>query len=99
MKSALRAARYKYIRYQGIWDTDELYDLQADPREQHNLIHDTFHADTVKKMNRQLFEVLEQTGGLNIPLLPDRGGVNNKRRAGGAKPGEFPSEIMQKDDQ
>ena len=28
---ALRTARYKYIRYHGIWDIDELYDLQADP--------------------------------------------------------------------
>ena len=28
---AMRGARYKYIRYYGIWDTDELYDLRADP--------------------------------------------------------------------
>jgi N-acetylglucosamine-6-sulfatase len=34
---AVRGDRYKYIRYQGIWDTDELYDLQADPGETKNL--------------------------------------------------------------
>ncbi|MDX1285728.1 MAG: sulfatase, partial [Draconibacterium sp.] len=27
---ALRGNRYKYIRYHGIWDTDELYDLKND---------------------------------------------------------------------
>ena len=27
------AAAYKYIRYHGIWDIDELYDLRADPLE------------------------------------------------------------------
>ena len=29
---ALRGDRYKFIRYHGIWDIDELYDLQEDPR-------------------------------------------------------------------
>ncbi|HAV65421.1 MAG TPA: acetylglucosamine-6-sulfatase, partial [Verrucomicrobiales bacterium] len=29
---ALRGDRYKYIRYHGLWDRDELYDLLADPR-------------------------------------------------------------------
>ena len=28
---AVRGARYKYIRYYGLWDTDELYDLMDDP--------------------------------------------------------------------
>ena len=48
-------------------------------------------------MNRQLFEVLEKTDGLSIPLLPDRGGMNNKRREGGAEPGQFAPEMMQRD--
>lgn len=29
----LRGDRYKYITYYGLWDTDELYDLQTDPQE------------------------------------------------------------------
>ena len=30
---AVRGERFKYIRYHGLWDTDELYDLQNDPHE------------------------------------------------------------------
>ena len=45
-------------------------------------------------MNRQLFELLKETDGLSIPLLPDRGSVQNKRRANGSKPGDFPPEFI-----
>ena len=30
---ALRGDRYKYIFYHGVWDLNEFYDLQTDPRE------------------------------------------------------------------
>jgi len=36
----IRTDRYKLMRYQGIWDRYELYDLQTDPEERHNLIGD-----------------------------------------------------------
>lgn len=35
---ALRGSRYKYIHVHGLWDADELYDLQNDPLETTNLI-------------------------------------------------------------
>ena len=87
---ALRGARYKYIRYYGLWDTDELYDLQADPLETHNLIRDPGHRDTVTRLNAQLFDTLASTGGMYIPLAPDRGGAQNLRRATGSKAADFP---------
>jgi N-acetylglucosamine-6-sulfatase len=87
---ALRGARYKYIRYYGLWDTDELYDLQVDPLERRNLIRDPVHQPVVTRMNAELFETLAGTGGLYIPLAPDRGGSNNLRRPGGARGAEFP---------
>ena len=87
---ALRGARYKYIRCYGLWDTDELYDLQADPIEGRNLIRDPLHRDTVSRLNTQLFETLAGTSGMYIPLSPDRGNPNNLRRPGGSKAADFP---------
>jgi N-acetylglucosamine-6-sulfatase len=87
---ALRGARYKYIRYYGLWDTDELYDLQADPLETRNLIREPDHRDTVARLNAQLFETLSTTGGMYIPLAPDRGGTQNLRRSTGSKEADFP---------
>lgn len=87
---AVRGARYKYIRYYGLWDTDELYDLVADPLETTNLIRDPAHRDVAARMNRQLFDTLDATGGLYIPLAADRGGVANLRRRSGSPGATFP---------
>lgn len=87
---ALRGDRYKYIRYQGIWDTDELYDLQSDPLETRNLIAEPELRNVVQEMNRKLFATLDSTKGLYIPLYPDRGRSQNKRRKGRSSPAQFP---------
>jgi N-acetylglucosamine-6-sulfatase len=87
---AVRGSRYKYIRYYGLWDTDELYDLQADPLEARNLIRDTDQRDTVSRMNKQLFAVLSATGGMYIPISPDAGAAQNLRRKSGSRQAEFP---------
>jgi N-acetylglucosamine-6-sulfatase len=76
----VRTKRYKYMHYHGIWDKDELYDLQADPDEKHNLIDDPKHKVLVKQMNTKLFDWLERTDGMLIPLRRDSGGQMNKRR-------------------
>ncbi|HLA13389.1 MAG TPA: sulfatase, partial [Gemmatimonadaceae bacterium] len=65
---ALREQRYKYIYYHGVWDTNELYDLERDPEERTNLIGVAEHAERVKAMRNRLFDRLEQTDGLSIPL-------------------------------
>ena len=93
---ALRGDRFKFIRYQGIWDLDELYDLQEDPLESRNLILDPRYANQVKEMREHLFDVLEQTGGMNIPLQRDRGPQMNKRNPDKAKAAEFPKEFTEK---
>ena len=64
----VRTDKFKYIRYQGIWDTNELYDLEHDPNETVNLIQDPKYADTVKHMASELFDWLESTNGMSIPL-------------------------------
>lgn len=87
---AVRGDRYKYIRYHGIWDTDELYDIKADPEETKNLIRDPSLTEVATELKQQLFEQLEASGGLKIPLLPDRGRQFYYRHPERAKQGEFP---------
>ncbi|MCB1230632.1 MAG: sulfatase [Verrucomicrobiae bacterium] len=87
---ALRGDRFKYVRYQGIWDVDELYDLKADEKETHNLINDPEYADTVTKLNARLFEILEETNGKRMPILNDRGTKFLHRKKGGTPAAEFP---------
>lgn len=93
---ALRGDRYKYIHVHGVWDLDELYDLEQDPGETTNLIFSREHQPIVKEMNAKLFATLKETGGMFIPLQADRGGSSNLRRDSGSKPAVFPPELMRK---
>jgi N-acetylglucosamine-6-sulfatase len=93
---ALRGSRYKYIHYYGIWDCDELYDLQEDPLETNNLIYSEKHKQIIKDMNKQLFEVLGDTGGMYIPLYPDSGGQQNLRNPNGSPSAPFPPQVTRK---
>lgn len=65
---AVRSNRYKYIYYQGTWDINELFDLQADPYEMNNLIRDTSFRKIGLALKDELFNWLQQTNGLQIPL-------------------------------
>jgi len=90
---ALRGDRYKFIRYQGIWDVDELYDLEEDPLESRNLIFSEKHQAIVAAMRERLFDVLERSNGMNIPLQRDKGKQMNLRNPGKDKAAEFPKEF------
>ena len=93
---ALRGDRYKYITYYGLWDTDELYDLQADPGETKNLIHDRAFADTADRMETRLYAMMAELGGMEIPLNAPRGNSQNKRLRGrgGKKAADFPEPLV-----
>jgi N-acetylglucosamine-6-sulfatase len=93
---ALRGDRYKFIRVQGVWDVEELYDLQQDPLESRNLIFSAAHKQVAEDMRKRLFDILEETDGMNIPMQRDGGGQGNKRHPtrGGAAP--FPPELIGK---
>ncbi len=93
---ALRGDRYKFIRYHGIWDIDELYDLQEDPLESRNLIFSEKHQPVIKEMRDRLFKTLEETGGLSMPLWPDRGGQNSLRNPDASKGSDFPPELVRR---
>ncbi len=64
----VRTDNYKYIRYMGVWDQNELYNIKNDPDEIHNLIEDPKYASLVKTMAGDLFDWLENTKGMQIPI-------------------------------
>jgi N-acetylglucosamine-6-sulfatase len=90
---ALRTDRYKYIHYYGIWDLDELYDLQEDPHELNNLIANPERRDTVRDLNKRMFDIMEAAGGMQIPLYRDSGGQNNLRDPNKQKAADFPAAL------
>ncbi len=65
---AVRTDRYKYIFNHGVWDANELYDLQNDPNEINNLIRSPEHQTIAKDLRDQVWGWLENTNGLQIPL-------------------------------
>ena len=93
---ALRGDQYKYITYYGVWDTDELFDIQADPVEQNNLIHDPAFAKVKDEMQNRLYDMMEDLGGMAIPLNPPRGNrqVKRLRERGGEKSANFPEAFI-----
>ncbi len=93
---ALRGDRYKYITYYGLWDADELYDLKNDPHEQHNLLYDPQYAKIARQMETRLYAMMEQLGGMQIPLNAPRGRSQNKRlrSRGGDHAADFPKAIV-----
>ena len=93
---ALCGKRYKYIRYHGVWDIDELFDLENDPDEKRNLINDPEHQELISKLNRKLFEVLRTTKGTEMPILEDRGTKFLHRREEGTRGADFPEWFYRK---
>ena len=93
---ALRGDQYKYISYYGLWDVDELYDIQADPGETRNLIADPQFQPVAKKMERRLYEMLGDAGGMDIPMNQPAGGSQNKRWAEkeGLHAADFPAALV-----
>jgi arylsulfatase A-like enzyme len=64
----VRTDRYKYIRYHGLWDVNEFYDLQEDPNEMHNLINAPEHQETIEALANEIYDWLESSEGMQIPL-------------------------------
>ena len=65
---AVRSDRYKFIYYNGVWDINELFDLEKDPYEMNNLIRDTSYRKIGIGLKNALFRWLDETNGLQIPL-------------------------------
>jgi len=98
---SLRGDQYKYTTYYGLWDTDELFDIKADPNEQNNLIHDPKFAGQRDEMQSRLYKMMNELGGMNIPMNAPRGRQQNKRLRGrgvhdrsGEQAADFPEAMI-----
>lgn len=95
---ALRGNDYKFIQYHGVWDTDELYDIQNDPNETRNLIYDPAQQKRIATMRRRLHDILEEADGARVPFSFKRNQGSNLRKYSGSKAAEFPPEVMRTKD-
>lgn len=77
---AIRGDRYKYIYYHGVWDTNELYDLQEDPREMHNLIDVPAQQERVQRMRNEMFEIFEASGATDVKFRRPGGFQADERK-------------------
>ncbi|WP_146453633.1 sulfatase family protein [Rubripirellula tenax] len=91
---AIIGGRWKYIRCHGLWDRDELYDLEADPGEMNNLIDAPEHAQRIASMNEELWSMIQSTNGNEMPLLEDRGPLFPLRDSRKSKQAAFPAEFI-----
>ena len=93
---SLRGEQYKFTPYHGLYDTDELFDIQADPMEQNNLIHDPKFAKIHKEMQTTLYEMMDELGGMNIPMNPPKGNRKVERLCskGGVYAADFPEAFL-----
>jgi N-acetylglucosamine-6-sulfatase len=64
----IREGNHKFIFYPGIWDISEFFDLRNDPEEKKNLIRSAVYQPLIRKMRGEMYDWLEQTGGMQIPL-------------------------------
>lgn len=93
---SLRSDKFKYTTYYGLWDTDEFFDIQADPMEQNNLLRDPQYAKQAKQMENQLYQMMAELGGMDIPMNQPQGNSQNKRLRSreGDKAAEFPADFV-----
>lgn len=70
---AVRTSKYKFIRYHGVWDINELYDIENDPEERYNLIRNPEYSEIAAGLRSALFDWLANTDGDAIPLKKDYG--------------------------
>lgn len=91
---ALRGERFKFIQHHGVWDIDELYDLQSDPKETQNLFFDPQYAAVVREMRDALDAELRQRGAAQVPFGKKHGLGQNKRSDAGSPAAEFPPQLL-----
>ena len=75
----LAQGRYKYIRNLIAGETEELYDLDADPEEIDNLAHQQVHDSLLEKMRAQTIAELKRTDAGLVEHLPPVGTIKARQ--------------------
>ncbi len=77
----IRTQRYKYARYieqDPLYE--EVYDLEADPHEQHNLVDKPQYSQLVRQLRKRNDELRDQVGGVWIPWPDDELLTRSRKR-------------------
>lgn len=94
---ALRTDRYKYIQYHGVWDTEELYDLQSDPGERDNLIEDPQLLSVKVDLRHRLYAALADRQGRNaVPYTQKYNQGAVFRHTDRSRAAEFPDKWLRR---
>jgi arylsulfatase A-like enzyme len=90
---AIERDRIKYIQYYGVYDIDELYDLQNDPGEMHNLADDPKWAAKKQELRIALYEQLaNREGKHSIPFSARLSNGAVRRHVNGPRAADFPKD-------
>ena len=49
--------KHKFIQYHGVWDIDELYDLESDPQQLVNLAEDPAYGEALERLRKRCEEL------------------------------------------
>lgn len=77
---AIRGPRYKYIYYHGVWDKNEFYDLETDPKEMRNLIDAPEHRQRIQSMQKNMFDFLEAEQATDVKFRRPANFSANERK-------------------
>ena len=83
---ALRGDRFKYVYYHGVWGLNELYDLQNDSNEQHNLINVPAYQARADSMRTRLFDRLEAEDAMKVPMRRGDWQADDRLQDAGSSP-------------
>jgi arylsulfatase A-like enzyme len=88
---AIERDRVKYIQYHGIWDTEEIYDLNKDPEEMNNLIDDPAYEARKQTLRAALYQGLANNKGQHaLPYTARTGTGAGLRNRNGTRAADFP---------
>ncbi len=65
----VRTEHHKYMRYHGIFDLNELYDMDNDPKEMTNLIDDAASHEVRQDMQKRLDSLMKEYGVSWVPTF------------------------------